>query len=138
MRGSFGGNGSKMSISKLLSFPLKFRSNIICFPCQHKVRLFILFVFEVFYGATKQRRTPPAMWAACWKWRSLEKRALILSSLFPCFSPLSSYPTPRYLWGVVATDGRAEDLMDQKRQGVTDPPGSPLVGEISDGPQDLF
>lgn len=43
-----------------------------------------------------------------------------------------------YLRGVVATDGRAEDLMDQKRQGVTDPPGSPLVGEISDGPQDLF
>lgn len=55
-----------------------------------------------------------------------------------CFSLLSSNPTPRYLWGVVATDGRAEDLMDQKHQGVTDPPGSPPVGEISDGPQDLL
>lgn len=47
-------------------------------------------------------------------------------------------PRPPYLWGVVAADGGAERVMDQKVEGVAGPPGSPLVGEISDGPQHLF
>lgn len=45
---------------------------------------------------------------------------------------------PSYLWAVVTTDDRAERMMDQRRESVSDPPGSPLVGQISDGSQNLF
>lgn len=75
------------------------------------------------------------MRVACWKRHSLDNNLnLFVLLLFQFPHP----PTLTYLWGVVTTDDRAERLMDQKRQGVAHPPGSALVGEISDGSQDLF
>lgn len=38
----------------------------------------------------------------------------------------------QYLWGMVSTDGRAEHRVNQKLEGITNPPGSTLIGEASD------
>ncbi len=44
----------------------------------------------------------------------------------------------QYLWGMVSTDGRAEHRVNQKLEGITNPPGSTLIGEASDGSEHLF
>lgn len=43
-----------------------------------------------------------------------------------------------YLRGMVSTDDRAVHGVNQKLEGVTSPPGSPLIGEVSDGSEHLF
>lgn len=43
-----------------------------------------------------------------------------------------------YLWGMISTDDRAEDVVNKEPQGITSPPGSALVGQIPDGSQDLL
>lgn len=43
-----------------------------------------------------------------------------------------------YLWGMVTTDDRAEHVVNQKLEGITNPPGSTLIGEVSNGSEHLF
>lgn len=38
-----------------------------------------------------------------------------------------------YLWGMVSPDDRAKHGVNQKLEGITNPPGSTLIGEVSDG-----
>lgn len=68
-----------------------------------------------------------------------EKWAVILSFVLDNYSinflffSVTVTSHPPYLWAMVTTDDRAEHMMDQKRQSLSDPPGPPLVGQISDG-----
>lgn len=43
-----------------------------------------------------------------------------------------------YLWGMVSTDGRAEHRVNQKLEGIANPPGSTLIGKASDGSKHLL
>lgn len=43
-----------------------------------------------------------------------------------------------YLWGMVSTDDRAEDRVDQEPEGIPDPPGSTFIGKVSDGSEHLL
>lgn len=43
-----------------------------------------------------------------------------------------------YLWGVVSTQDRAEHGVNQKLEGIANPPGSTLIGKAFDGSENLL
>lgn len=43
-----------------------------------------------------------------------------------------------HLWGVISTDDRAENVVDQELEGIADPPGSTFVWQVSHSSEHLL